>query len=154
MIVLTSYRGSPPSLHALPFADVPAVVEAIFLVLAQVLQIMPELMGMCVEPVSSLSREHLEGDSIVALAAVPTTLEPSQVFENGERSCLLMFLWVRILLCSVWLCLIPRSSSQLSFMISHQTGFCKIWKDDWMRLEGKRIDEQMSEVQWKPQGEI
>ncbi|KAE8768945.1 hypothetical protein D1007_59531 [Hordeum vulgare] len=55
---------SSSSLSALPLVSTTAVGEAIAMVGAAVLQIMPELQQLCVRPASPLSVEHMEVDSL------------------------------------------------------------------------------------------
>lgn len=64
--------------------------DATTVVMAPVMQIMPELQQMCEEPVSPLLGEHLQGGSLVpsvmALAPAPTTPDPSQASLYEEKS--------------------------------------------------------------------
>ncbi|KAE8805656.1 Heat shock 70 kDa protein 4L [Hordeum vulgare] len=55
---------SSTSLFALPLVSTIAMGEAITMVGAPVLQIMPELQQLCVRPASPLSVEHMEGDTL------------------------------------------------------------------------------------------
>lgn len=154
-------RASSSSLPALPSAPATSMGDATTVVMAPVMQIMPELQQMCEEPVSQLLGEHLQGGSlvpsVVALAPAPTTPGPSQASLYEEKSCrdssvmhspkpigLMVPVGEDIVVAGV-VCLILGPSSPPSFVIFLQNWMLQNLERRWMSLEGESNEGQMQE---------